>query len=363
MRHALVITTACFALTTGAASPAGAQSSLFTADQEACFGRVYDPAHLASHPQQKTASMHVFRMLGHRPESERWHPDERDEEIKRFRETGETSVAAYVTFRNRKGNFYNYLSCSKEDRDGVTCAVECDGGSFRLKRENANTALLTNNGFVLVEGCGDEVEEQQAVTLDPGRDDKVFRLESKPLSVCVAEAQKINQIPAGTPLRERFKEDEAFCFGRDYDAAHLAGHPQQLVASLRVGRLDPAAEKDPDAPTQWWWYNVKLSVSLMLKTSSKVTGTGYTCYPEEGSWGCRRDSAGDDTSACADRTIQLVRGPNNDILVQNRYSGLPIDNECETAPTGEQYPKKLTTRSDDKLFQLSRMPIEACRRQ
>src|SRR5262249_34037110 len=144
MRHALVITTTCFALAAGAASPAGAQSSLFTAANEAWFGRAYDSRPLASHPQQKTASIHVFRMLGHRPESERWHPDEHDEEIKRFRETGETSVAAYVTFRNRKGNFYNYLSCSKEDRNGVTCAVECDGGSFRLKRENANTALLTN---------------------------------------------------------------------------------------------------------------------------------------------------------------------------------------------------------------------------
>src|SRR5262249_20910901 len=112
MRHALVITTTCFALAAGAPSPARAQSSLLTADKEACFGRVYDAGHLASHPQQKTASIHVFRMLGHRPESERWHPDEHDEEIKRFRETGETSVAAYVTFRNRKGNFYNYLSCS-----------------------------------------------------------------------------------------------------------------------------------------------------------------------------------------------------------------------------------------------------------
>jgi len=361
MRHPLVITMTWFAVAAVAASPAGAQSSLFTADKEACFGRVYDPAHLASHPQQKTASIHVFRMIGHRPESERWHPDERDEEIQRFHETGETSVAAYVTFRNRKDNFYNYLNCSKEDRNGVTCAVECDGGTFKLKRENANTALLTNNGFVLVGGCGDEVDEQQAVTLDPGRDDKVFRLESKPLSVCVAEAQKISQIPAGTPLRERFKEDEAFCFGRDYDAAHLAAHPQQLIASLRVGRLDPDAEKDPDAANKWWWYNVKLSISLTLKIGGKVTSTGYTCFPEEGSWGCHRDSPSDETSACADRSIQLVRGPNDDILLQNRNSGLPIDNECETAPAGEQSLKKPITRSDDKLFQLSRLPVEACR--
>jgi hypothetical protein len=56
-----------------------------------------------------------------------------------------------------------------------------------------------------------------------------------------------------------------------------------------------------------------------------------------------------------------VRGPGDEILVQNRNSGLPIDKECETAPTGEQYPTKPLTRSDDKAFRLTRMPVEACK--
>jgi hypothetical protein len=358
-----ILMAALAAVLAAGATPAAAQTRnpLFTADQEACFGRVYDREHLASHPQQKTASIHIFRSIGHRPEAENWSPGEREEEIQRFRDSGETAIYAFATFRDRRGNFYNTLNCNKEGQDGSLCAVDCDGGSFKLKRENANAALLTNNGFVLVGGCGEEVEEQKTVRLEPGRDDKVFRLESKPVSVCVAEAQKTNPIPAGTPLRERFKEDEAFCFGRDYDAAHMAGHPQQIVASLRVGRLDPAAEKDPDSAIKWWWYNVKLSVSLTLKTGGKASGTRYSCYPEEGSWGCRRDSTSDTPSACTDRSIELVRGPDNDILVQNRNSGLPIDNECDKAPTGEQYPKRPITRSDDKLFRLSRMPVEACR--
>jgi hypothetical protein len=50
-------------------------------------------------------------------------------------------------------------------------------------------------------------------------------------------------IRPGKPLRERFQESELFCFGRDYDAAHLAKHPQQKVASIRVGRLNPEAER------------------------------------------------------------------------------------------------------------------------
>jgi hypothetical protein len=58
-----------------------------------------------------------------------------------------------------------------------------------------------------------------------------------------------------------------------------------------------------------------------------------------------------------------VRGPDNDILVHNSHSGLPIDKECETALTGKQYTRPPVTRTDDKLFRLSRMPIEACKSQ
>src|SRR5262245_2521804 len=115
MRHPFLMSAVAAALIAGAA-PAAAQSRnpVFTADREACFSRIYDAGHLASHPQQKTASIHVFRSLGHRPEAEQWYPGEREEEIKRFRESGEASVTAFVTFRNRRGNFHNHLTCSKE---------------------------------------------------------------------------------------------------------------------------------------------------------------------------------------------------------------------------------------------------------
>jgi hypothetical protein len=342
--------------------PAVAQRNpLFTADQEACFGRVYDRAHMASHPNQKVTSLHILRTLGERKEAENWQPDSRAEEIKRFRESGESGVSAFVTFRDRKGYFYNFLSCGKEGRDGVRCYIECDGGSFALKRESASAALLTNNGFVLVGGCGDDVEEGKEVYFEPGKDDKVFRLDAKAPAVCRAEEQKAVPLREGKPLRERFKEDEAFCFGSDYDAAHLASHPKQMVASLRVGRLDPAAEKEPDAAYKSWWFNVKLSVLLTLKGGGDAAAVRYTCFPATASWDCRREGEAETHNACNDRTIQLVRGPGDDILVYNRNSGLPIDKECETAKDTGQYPERPLTRSDDKSFRLSRMPVQACR--
>jgi hypothetical protein len=71
---------------TSLTTPAGAQAPapLFTADQEACFGRVYDRAHLASHPNQKVTSLHIFRSLGERPEAESWRTSQRDDAIKQF---------------------------------------------------------------------------------------------------------------------------------------------------------------------------------------------------------------------------------------------------------------------------------------
>jgi hypothetical protein len=201
--------------------PAGAQAGapLFVADQEACFGRVYDRAHLARHPNQQVTSLHIFRYLSKRPEAENWQAGRRDEAIKEFRETGYANVQAFVTFRGRPGYFHNWLFCRKEPKEGTTCSIECDGGRFDLKRESAGTVLLNNHGFVLIGGCFDEVEASQEVYFSPGKDDKVFRLEAKAAAICRAEERKAMPIRPGKPLRERFQESELFCFGRDYDAA------------------------------------------------------------------------------------------------------------------------------------------------
>jgi hypothetical protein len=212
--------------------PAEAQAvaPLFVADQEACFGRVYDRAHLAAHPNQTVTSLYIFRYLGERPQAENWQATRRDEAIKRFRQTGQAWVQAFVTFRGRTGYFHNWLVCAKEAKEGTNCFVECDGGNFDLKRESARTVLLNNNGFILIGGCSEEVEASKEVYFTPGRDDKVFRLEAKAVAICRAEQGKAIPIRPGRPLRERFQESELFCFGRDYDAAHLAKHPQQKVA-------------------------------------------------------------------------------------------------------------------------------------
>jgi hypothetical protein len=333
---------------------------MFTADRDACFGRVYDAAHLKAHPKQKVSSIHVLRSLELRREAENWTPDARAESIRSFREDGQASVTAFVNFRDRKGTFHNALTCDQETREGVRCMIECDGGSFRLARSGANSVLLHNNGFVLVGGCGEEIEEGQERHFDPGADDKVFRLDNRPVAACRAEEQKATPIPAGLPLRERFKEDEQFCFGRDYDAAHLTSNPKQMVSQIRVGRLTPAKEREDDNDSKFWWFNVKLDVSVTLRSNLKTTTVRYACSPQEASWECQRRVESGSPSACSSRSIQLVRGPGDEILLYNRHSGLPTDNECEAAPTGQQFPARPMTRSDDRTFRLTRMPVRQC---
>jgi hypothetical protein len=346
-----------------ASAAAQTREPLLTADQEACFGRVYDRQHLTSHPSQKVTGIHIFRPLGERPEAENRQATRRDDAIKQFRENGEAEVQALVTFRDRKGYFYNWLTCGKESKEGMSCHIACDGGSFRLEREAAGTALLTNNGFVLVGGCGEDVEATQEVHFSPGKDDKTFRLEQKAVAVCRAEEQKARPIRPGRPLRERFREDEAFCFGRDYDVAHLAKHPQQKVASIRVGRLAPSEERRDKNLVQTWPDGVKLSVSLTLKAGSARRALKYACDPKEASWECAAESNEDARSTCDGNYFHLARGgESDDIVLINRREGLPIAAACQPRPEGASSDDHQTpTRSDDKTFRLTRMPIEACR--
>jgi hypothetical protein len=347
-------------------APAAAQnrnSPVFTADKEACYGRVYDRAHLASHPLQKVTSLHVLRSLGERPAAENWQPDQRGELIKKFRDEGQADVTAFVTFKDRKGTFHNFLSCNREGPKGTLCYIDCDGGSFNLRRANPSALLLENEGFVLVGGCGEEVAEGKEVYFKPGQDDKVFRLDAKPLAVCRAEEQKVLPVRSEMPLRERFKEDEEFCFGRDYDQAHLASHPKQLVSTIRVGRLDPKKERAnlSDTDVKWWWFNVELDVKLSLRSGGTDKTAHYACTPQQASWECRRETKEESHNACNDRMVQIVRGPVLQIDLVARTSGLPITNECANASDSGQYPELPPTKSDDRTFRLTRMPVAACR--
>src|SRR5262245_47818336 len=95
-----VISTAMLAAALGAlaafdiasSSAAAQRGEVFLADREACFGRAYDAAHLARHPQQKVTSLHVWRSLRGRPDAENWKPGDRADAIASYRDGKTTNV-------------------------------------------------------------------------------------------------------------------------------------------------------------------------------------------------------------------------------------------------------------------------------
>lgn len=208
----------------------------FPVGKEACFGRVYGDMHLNLRPKQSVASLHIFRDLDPDQNTEE-EPLTREEILRRDGESGSVNVSAFVRFRNRKGLFWNTLNCSRSADGHVTrCGIDCDGGSFDLQPRQ-QSLLLTNNGFVLIGGCGaSEEESENPVFFSPGADDRVFRLEPLPLVQCAAlrEAVKPSFAKMGKALRVRFATEDAVCYLRAYDDAHLKKHPQQTVRRIAL---------------------------------------------------------------------------------------------------------------------------------
>jgi hypothetical protein len=303
---------------------------------EACFGRVYDAKHLASHPKQRVTSFHLSREFKGDPYSED-EPSPEDEMKDVDGEYGNTLVTAYVRFRDRKGVYMNGLTCRKNDSGAVFCGVDCDGGTFNLKPSDASL-LLENNGFVVVGGCSaseDDRENEEHVR--PGADDKVFRLDPKPFAACMAERGAMAPVWAklGTPLRTRFGDNDTLCFSRSYDAAHLAAHPKQEVKRIAVLKTKESL-KEPGAQ----FYELAFRVEMR---NGKTFEGRTDCAPDRYAYGCQPKVPMD-----ADRYFYLTRAGNNDVMLRDKHALLE---KLFNAKFG----------ADDRVFRLKTEAAEACR--
>jgi hypothetical protein len=304
--------------------------------QEACFGRVYDAAHLKKHPKQRVTAFHLFRDFTPDPNKET--PQETRETLVADDGEGGISVTAYVRFRNRPGLFFNGLHCGMSaDGDKVRCGIECDGGGFFVKGAG-QSLLLENQGFVVVGGCGaSEDEAEQADFVKPGADDKVFRLDPLPLAQCRAleDSRKPAWVALGAPLRERLNRDDAVCFSRSYDAAHLKAHPQQTVRRIAVLKVKGEKPGADDFPAYKLVFRAELKNG---KTVEKAT----TCAPDQYAYACTRDEAIDTA-----RDFYLTRAGKDHVMLRDRRGVL-----------GKMF--DVTLGSDDRIFKLQQSPAEAC---
>jgi hypothetical protein len=304
--------------------------------KEVCFGRVYGDMHLKLHPKQLVTSLHLFRDLDPDQNTED-EPLTREEILKSDGDSG-VNVSAFVRFKKRKGVFWNTLNCRTSADGKITrCGIDCDGGSFDLEPRE-RSLRLTNNGFVLIGGCGASEEEyENKLFFSPGADDKFFRLEPLPPAQCTALRDIVKPAFAkmGSALRIRFAKEEASCYARAYDETHLKENPQQLVR--KIAMLKPAGGKEvhKDAP------GYDLTFKIETKDGKKFTQTAK-CYPDRYTYTCPVVAEAD-----AQKDFYVTRAGENAITIRDRAG---------------KFSAFLKTKlgSDDRLFRLDASAVSAC---
>ena len=105
---------------------------------DACFGRVYDAAHLKAHPHQKVAR--IFFFYGHDPVSR---PNEEPPANQ------DNSYNGFLTTTVRDGKKPEWASswCNKNDpsdpSSGIRCGMDCDRTLASLKVDDKGKLLLS----------------------------------------------------------------------------------------------------------------------------------------------------------------------------------------------------------------------------
>lgn len=335
-----------FAQTSSALSPDG---------KDACFGRVYDAAHLKTHPNQKIAR--IFFLQGKNPVNRQM------EEPDFVMGSGYTSYMTTTVRGAPKPEWVGGwcgMTSSEEEADSIRCGMECDRTMAKVKLD-ANGRLIVGSIDPDIyldpdaeETLGKAAYEKQRL----GADDDGFRLDPMPIAACAAEFASIDPVdPAlGDPLRIRLKPDQPFCFGRDYSTAHLGSHADQLTQTIRVSRGQAElASFAAKGKAEDWPNNADIAIEITARGVDGTISQAYACEGEGDQWRCAANPEATASAACdiAHKEIFLRRGVNGTMMLANPNSSLPITDLCSTASDEK-------TASDDKLFRLDPMPQSAC---
>ena len=142
---------------------------------KACFARNYGSAHLASHKDQKVVEMR-FRLAF----------------VVETNDDGSTYKSwRYAMNARQRGDAEDLLATGECGESGGKsfCGVECDGGGVYVIPQPDGSLLVEfgdSRGIRMTAGCGED--ENDFVMLEPGKDDKSFRLARVPDAQCPAYA-------------------------------------------------------------------------------------------------------------------------------------------------------------------------------
>jgi hypothetical protein len=140
---------------------------------ETCFLRRYDSAHLKARPKQRIEAIGLCVQVG------RQQPEEKSEPV---RYVYNFDFAAKL--KDRAGILktagecgYSHLPPEEQKRIAskpIWCGVDCDGGGITIEPRKEGAELLARLQRIRVESeCGGG-DEEKAIDLEGGADDKVF---------------------------------------------------------------------------------------------------------------------------------------------------------------------------------------------
>jgi hypothetical protein len=165
---------AAMVLTTDRALPAH-----FPRGTEACFGRVYDTAFLAAHPNHRFTELYVLREFvqgGSRGDAR-----ERAMQISADRaSTDDLSLTVMARLRDKPGAYDRGVTCSSDGPLGATCSADCEGALFSIRPDGRGLALDRGDkiSFVNFTDGGGRLRLQ--------RDAADYRLDPMPIETCLA---------------------------------------------------------------------------------------------------------------------------------------------------------------------------------
>jgi hypothetical protein len=160
-------------LTTDRALPAH-----FPRGTEACFGRVYDKAFLAAHPNHRFTELYVLR------EFARGGPrgDSRDSALQVAADRtsiDDLSLTVMARLRDQPGAYDRGVTCSSDGPLGATCSADCEGASFDIHPDGRGLVIerASSASFVNLTGGG---------RLRFKTDGVDYRLDPMPIERCLA---------------------------------------------------------------------------------------------------------------------------------------------------------------------------------
>ncbi len=146
--------------------------------RQACYTRAYDKAHLAQHKRQRVTQIAFLLRVASYDFEGRAKPEKLEERV-------HYQFAMSLKRRGERRMLVTSGGCF--GGKGISCSVDCDGGGVTLEQSGESLLVRIAEHGIKMEGDCDG----KSVWVNPGADDKVFRVEKAAPEACKALAKEL----------------------------------------------------------------------------------------------------------------------------------------------------------------------------